>query len=195
MHTINVLQELSKYPVVDITKVADIIGKSNEYARLYLHRLKKRGLILQIEQGKYTVHKDPLLISTHLVWPSYLSLWTAFSHHKLTEQVPHDLWIVTTRKRKKSTISFCNTILRFIKTKPKYFFGYEKIRYLDADIFMAEKEKAIVDSILFRKLPMSIIKEMIVQNKKRMSAKRLISYAKRTGNKILVKKIRSAIGD
>ena len=100
------LRELHKYPVFGVRIVANIINKGKDYAKLVVYRLKKAGLIFELERNRYTVHEDALLVASHVVWPSYLSGWTAIRYYNLTEQIPWKITVITTRSRKKREIKF-----------------------------------------------------------------------------------------
>ncbi len=192
MRQIDILKEINKWPVFDVSKAAQLFEKDHAYTRLYLHRLKKRGLIRLIEKNKYTLQNDAFLIASHIVWPSYLSLWTALSYHHLTEQISHDIWIITTRKRNKRILTFGNITLRFIHVQPKYLFGYKKIIYGGREIFMAAKEKAILDAVLTRRISRITLMEIV--SKQKINKRRLYGYARRTKNKRLMHQIRTLIG-
>jgi len=128
-----------------------LTGSSPGYTKQIIHRWKKSRKIYEIERGKYTTHDDPFLIASRIVWPSYISLWSALRYHNLTEQIPHSVWVVTTRTRKKTALHFLNTEIYFTVTKPAYLFGYDKIEREGLDIFIADREKTIIDCLLFRK--------------------------------------------
>ena len=86
MKKIELLKELEKYPVFNIKKIRDISGKDSNYAKLLVYRLKKDNLIYEIEKNKYTLQNDIFVIASRLIWPSYISLWSALNYNKLTEQ-------------------------------------------------------------------------------------------------------------
>ncbi len=186
VNAIELLEHLKKYPVFDTTVVRDKVNKGSEYTNLLIHRLRKRGLVQQIERDKYTVFKDPFLIASRIVWPSYISCWSALKHHSLTEQVPHSVTVVTTASKK--AITFCNTKIRFIKLSPKAFFGYEKVKHGDFEIFIADAEKSVIDSALLREASFSELKEIILNNRGKIRINMLIGYLKRIGNKSLIKR-------
>src|SRR3972149_1512930 len=129
MKTSAVLKSLEKYAVFDLNVVRSIIKKDVPYTRLFLHRLKKVGHVFKIERNIYTVHRDAFLIASRIAWPSYISLWSAIRFHNLTEQIPHSVWVITTRKRRKKKIKFADAEILFVLTKPKYFFGFKKIDF------------------------------------------------------------------
>ena len=183
---IELLEYFKKYPVFDTILVMDRVGKNSQYTNLLLHRLRKRALIQKIERDKYTVYNDPFLIASRVVWPSYISCWSALKYHNLTEQVPQDITVLTTTSKK--PIIFCNTKIRFVKLNPKAFFGYKKVKYDGFEIFVADAEKSVIDSALLGEVSFSELKEIILNNSSTLRIGKFIRYLKRIGNKSLIKR-------
>jgi predicted transcriptional regulator of viral defense system len=182
------LKELEKHVIFNRGIVAGIV-KSESYAGVLIHRLKKTGQILEIERDRYTVHRDPFLVASRITWPSYISIWSALRYHNLTEQVPHAIWVVTTKKRRNTKIEFAGTDISFIIASPKYFFGYDKIDFRGFEIFIADPEKCIIDGMLFRKISVLEIFNILRNNLQSLRIGRLTDYAIRTGNKALIKRM------
>ncbi|MEA3343961.1 MAG: hypothetical protein U9Q92_07420, partial [archaeon] len=189
MKTIDVLKELEKYAVFDNTIFRSITGKDSSYAKLYIHRLKEKGYIFEVKRNRYTILKDPLVVASRIVWPSYISLWSALRFHNLTEQVPHDVRVITTRKLSKSEVVFRDTRIVFVHTKPKYFFGFKKMMLGGFEVFMAEPEKAIIDGMLFRKISCSELAFIIRENFRSLNIKKLVNFAMLTENRSLIKRL------
>lgn len=186
--TIHLLRALERYPVFNNKTFRDLTGKGSNYARLLMHRLKKGNLIYKLGRNRYTLQKDPLVVASYIVWPAYLSAWTALRYHNFTEQLPETIWVITTRQYRK-VIKFHNTKIRFIIIKPKFFFGYRKERYNDFDIFMAEPEKAINDSIIFRKVSASEIFDIVKNHVSEIDSRRAADYLLRMQNKSAAKRL------
>ncbi|HLD97441.1 MAG TPA: hypothetical protein VI934_03805 [Candidatus Nanoarchaeia archaeon] len=182
MKTIELLKRLERYPVFTENDVAKVVYKSPKYVRTLLYRLHKSGHIRRIEKGKYTLHEDPLIFSSHIVLPSYLSVWTALRHYNMTEQQPFSVFVVTAVQ--KQPIRFGNADIRFMASK--LMFGFRKERYSDFDIFIADREKTVIDSLLF-KLPLPDIVHALEDSE--INCQRLVEYAGKTGNKSLMKRL------
>lgn len=182
MNSIELLKRLGKFPLFTENDVSKIINKDKDYVKTFLYRLNKKGLIKRIERGKYTLFDDPLIFSSYIVTPSYLSLWTAFRYYNLTQQQPLDIFIISPISKKAITLK--NTKIFFLKTK--HMFGYKKERYEDFDIFMAEKEKAIIDSLLF-KLPIQDAYWAIETEE--INIKRIVNLANKLKNSSLSKRL------
>ncbi len=183
MKTIELLKILQTYPLFTENDLSKILNKKPAYIKNSLYRIKKRNLIYQIERGKYTLYDDPLLFASSIYTPSYISLWTAFRYYNLTEQLPKTIFIMTPRSRK--SLKFRNTLIKFIKTK--YLFGFKKERYNNFDVFIAEPEKAVIDSLLSKKIPLDEIINVI--KTKKLNIKKLIKYAVNVKNKALSKRL------
>ncbi len=182
MKTINLLKKLEKYPLFTENDIVKIINKSSKYVRTLLYRLNKDNLIKRIEKGKYTIYNDPIIFASYASIPSYLSLWTALRYYNMTQQQPYGIFVVSNAPKK--SINFQDTQIIFKTTK--HLFGYKKERYSDFDIFIADREKAIIDSMIF-KLPLEdIIKAL---DNKELNFEKLSEYAKKTKNMSLIKRL------
>lgn len=188
LETLHVLKKLETYPTFNVTTVASIIGKDTAYAKVYLYRLKRRGLVQKLQRNVYTVHKDPFIIASRIAWPSYISLWAALRHHNLTEQLPNEISVLTTSAKSRRAISVMNTRIVFERIRPSYFFGFSKIRVGDFEVFMAEPEKAIIDAVLLKRISVSEIYSILSDSLKAISTGRLVNFIMRTRNKALAKR-------
>ncbi|MBS3138747.1 hypothetical protein J4207_03515 [Candidatus Woesearchaeota archaeon] len=186
--TEKLLEQLKKYPLFDLIKVARKLRTSKEYIRLFIHRLKKKKVVFSIEKNKYTLCKDHLVVASNLVWPSYITGWTALRYHNLTEQLPNTIEIITSKKRKKRELSFQEMNIKFITTKPGLMFGFVKCIREEKEFFIAEPEKALIDAALYKIISLSEIEDIIVSNFPRLQKSKLISYLLRIANKSLIKR-------
>lgn len=181
MKSIHLLQQLRNYPLFTENDVAKILNKDASYVRIILHRLCRQGYIHRLERGKYTLYEDPLIYASYMVAPSYCSLWTALRFHNLTQQQPKNIFIVCAVPKKSIKIGPTQVIF----TQSKHLFGYKKERYADFDIFMANPEKTIIDSML-SKIPLEYILEALEE---KINFQQLAEYAQRTANKSLIKRL------
>ncbi len=183
MKTIKLLKILERYPVFTVNDLARILNKKQEYIKTLLYRLKKRDLVYRLERNKYTIYDDAFLVASLVYFPSYISLWSALRFYNLTEQLPKKIFVVVSVPRK--PLKFQDTIIEFIKIK--HFFGFKKERYKDFDIFIAEPEKAIIDSFLLKKIPFDEIENSVKD--KQINKNKLINYALKIKNKTLIKRL------
>ncbi len=172
------LKALAIYPVFTVRDIANVLGKGRNYAYLVVYRLKKAGAIYEIEKGKYTVDRDPFIAASWITWPSYISSWAALNFYKLTEQLPFTIHVVTTRKRKRKTITFGGAKIEFIKVKSSFFLGFERISYQGREIFIAEKEKAIIDGLVSKKISLEEAIELVKNNPRKISKQKLLVFGR-----------------
>lgn len=188
MKKLELLRELGKTPTFNNKRVRELIGKDSRYTWLVVHRLKREKLITQIEKDKYTVHDDPLLVASSLTWPSYISCWAALRHHGFTEQLPATVHVITPRSRKRKQITFGRAKIVFIRVRQSSFFGFDKLQRDGFEIFMAEPEKALVDSVLFRQISFSEVADMAQKNFKSINVGKLVDHLLKIGNSALAKR-------
>lgn len=173
---------LERYPLFTQNDVAKLTNKGEKYIRTMLYRLAKKSRIKRVEKGKYTMHEDAMIFASHISKPSYLGLWTAFRYYNWTQQQPFSFFLLSPVSRKR--IKFDNTEMIFIKNK--HMFGYKKERYGDFDIFISDKEKTIIDGLLFH-LPIDDIKTGL--DDEDLDFEKLAEYANRTKNHSLIKRL------
>jgi len=183
MKKIELIRMLEKYPLFTFNEFVRITGNGVKYCRTHIYRLKKEKLIFEIEKGKYTVHENPFLFASLISFPSYISFWTALRFYNLTDQLPIHIMIASKKSRKE--IDFLGTKIKFYKIK--HFWGYNKTRYEKFDIFMAEPEKCLVDSILMKLVPLNEIAKAI--GSKEINLNKLKEFAIKTKNKSLIKRV------
>lgn len=187
--TYKLLEELKSYPIFSVNDLSLLTGQDADYSKMVLHRLSKKGLVYRVKRDSYTVHSDPLLFASSLIWPSYISLWYALRFHDLTEQVPYRLDVLTPATHRLEAMNFKGYLISFLTISDKILFGYEKNRISDLDVFMAEPEKAIVDAIVLKKISIPEIVVVIDQNHERISIDGLIEMMIRTGSKAGAKRL------
>jgi len=180
MKKIQLLKKLDPYPLFTTNDISKITKKTPEYVRLLLHRLLKEQHIQRIEKGKYTTHENPIIYASHITTPSYLSLWTSLRYYNLTTQIPLETTVMTAKNKKQikvgeETITF---------TKTKHMWGYDKTNYNGLEIFVADKEKTVIDGLATMKLPADEINNAVTE----CDTQKLITYAIKTGNKSVIKK-------
>ena len=162
-----------------------------------IQRLKNNDVIREIENGKYLVTgydkkrilANPFYVATHIVVPSYISYWTALNYYGLTEQAPKTILVATTKQKKQ--MLFENYIFKYIHIKKEKLYGYKKEEINEFPAFIAEMEKALIDSI-----DLSIYAGGIKELSKIIDAalgsidkKKLVEYAVRFPNKSMISRL------
>ena len=183
---VELLRELANQTVFSTAQFRALTGETEASARVHLMRLRRSGEVHSLWRDRFTVHDDPWLVASHIVWPSYISLWSAFRHHGMTTQVPGAVWVVTSARAHDTDLG--GREIRFVTTKPKAMFGYRKEWYRGFEVFIAEPEKAIIDALLLRRLPFWAVREAL-QVPRAIRRDRLVGMARRTGNGAVAKRV------
>ena len=189
MNYFQVYKKLQLYPTFNLDILAWILGKDKDYAKVYLNRLLKRNLVFKLQRNVYTIQEDPLIVASRIIWPSYISLWSALRYHNLTEQLPSEINVITTQMKSRRHIEYMETKIVFNHVKPIYFFGFNKIYVKGFEVFMGEAEKSLLDAILLKKISLTEMYSMIIENRENLSLEKLLSYTLRMKNKGLAKRI------
>lgn len=183
------IQKITKKPIF---QVVDLVNQNipHNYAKKTLYELHKSKKISRVERGKYTTYDDIITIATHITEPCYLSMWSALSIHKLTTQIPFTIEIITTRKRFNKQITYKDTPIIFYNIKPEMMYGFENIiRKEEIRVPIAKPEKTIIDILYFKSINNEEIEEII----NKIDKKTLLSYAKLSHKKYIIKKVKELI--
>lgn len=150
-----------------------------------LTALKKKELIIAIKRDHYVVkEKIPeniFTIATTLTNPSYMSFWTALSYYGFTEQQVKTIQIISPKQF--PNMKVLNFKIEATKFQSDRFYGYNNLR-------IAEKEKALIDSLAFPDKAGGIdeVKKCLVYAWPEINKRRFKSYLKRFNNKSLIYK-------
>lgn len=133
--------------------LADLFNLGPRQAYRLIARLQTDGLADEVEKGKYLllglepekVLSNPLFIATQLAVPAYISYWSALHYYGLTEQVPLTTLVATTRKRR--PVAYRDFRFHFVALKPHKFFGYRRETIGGFPTVVADKAKALIDSL------------------------------------------------
>ena len=161
-------------PVVTNRLVSILAGVSIASSQVYLNRMVEAGMLTHVERGRYAMQADPFSVASNIVFPSYISFVTAFSINQLIDQAIDRMLLVTSVRRRAA--SFQGYAIRFVSVKPRLIFGYRKVLRGDYQTFMAENEKAILDTLyLPRYGRLNYLLDIIREN---VDPDRLISWCK-----------------
>lgn len=123
-----------------LARILETDNKNSVYKSL--NRLQKNGVLQNLDKGKFLVsgsNATDFEIANFIVYPSYVSLESAFSFYGILPQFPYSITSATTQRSKK--IEYNNKNYEYVKISNKLFFGYLK----SDDFLIASKEKALVD--------------------------------------------------
>lgn len=174
-------------------------GVSLNYLYQTLHYLELSGWIIRLKNGLYSLSSSipgitPLhefQIAMALVQPAAISHWSALSYHHLTEQVPRQVFVLTTAKslpRKRGikaqtsdTYFTANINYQFIKIKPELFFGTQEIWINESKIKITDAERTVLDCLMSPKYcgGFSEILHILEQHLNELKLNKMIEYAVR----------------
>jgi len=187
MNSRDFLKQISQLrkPVLTTNDLAKITGYGKNYLKVYLFRLKQKNLIIEVERGKYVIPQHAFITASNLVFPSYVSFFSAFSYYQLTTQMPTVIYVVASISKK--SIRLDNYNLLFVKFPVSKIFGYHKEKFMGKEVFIAEKEKAIVDSLYLPEY--CPVDETYAALEADLDLNKLISYALKMNSIVLLKRL------
>lgn len=129
--------------------VQDELGK-----RQFVSRLSQAGWLVRIKKGVYqvadlaslgTVTLSSYAVAQILAPDSYVSFEAALQFHGLHDQLMRNTASVALKQRQ--TVVVQGISYQFVKTAPKYFYGYEQQIFDGQLAQIATTEKALIDMI------------------------------------------------
>lgn len=179
---------------------ASVLGCSSAAVRKRLHRLVKKGWLRRLEKGKYLIlplsagpageyMPDEFVIAAHLIEPYYISYWSALRYYGYSEQAAPVVYVVTTRRKRLLTVE--GITYRFVTVRPHKFFGSRRVWSGAEAILMAEREKALVDSLDRLDLCGGVIEaaKAIWRGRDEMNWEKVVAYGRRMGNRTILKRL------
>jgi predicted transcriptional regulator of viral defense system len=148
--------EAEKKIIIRAIDAQNALHCSSDYAYFLLHKLERKKWLERVATGVYQFvpaaygypEKIPpanaLVVGAAFVEPYYFSYYTSNSHYGFTTQMPFTLFIATTKK--KPNVEWQSATFKFVTVSKSKFFGYRLERVFDAEVYMAEPEKSLVDS-------------------------------------------------
>jgi predicted transcriptional regulator of viral defense system len=138
-----------------VEDVAEILGITISSAHVLCSRYARKGLFIRLKRNMYIVAErwrnlertDFLVLANFLQVPSYISFLSALMYYEVTTQVQRMVWESVSLKRSK-LISVRGAEFRYYKMSGSLYQGF-----LNVDgVFIAEREKAFLDSIYLSSL-------------------------------------------
>jgi len=144
--------------------------------------LKKKGVIKKTGKRFLALSEtNDFLIGININFPSYISFWTALNFYGFSDQMPKLIFLAGV-KRSCQINNF-----KYITMSKKRFFGYVMIQ----GITIAEKEKAIVDSLIFPKYAGGIkeVEKCIKYSLNKININKLVNYALKIDSKVILRRL------
>ncbi len=144
------LSQLRKKLYFSLDDVVNILGIKRSSARVLCSRYVSEGVFSRIKNNFYVLtdnleryrRNDIMKLSNYLQVPSYISLTTAMAQWNLTTQVQINTCEACCKRRSRENKAG-QIIFSYFKISNKYYFGFVK----KDGIFIAEKEKALIDAL------------------------------------------------
>ena len=184
-------------------ELAPRVGLKDAYLGESLYHLRKNNWIVSLRRGLYALSPTvPGVAAAHefeiamaLVDPAIVSHWSALHHHGLTEQVPRDVFVLTTKgtwiprsrevKQGQSSGGYAigDTTYRFVQVKPDRFFGDEKVWVGDARVSVTDLERTLLDGLSMPKYcgDFAEVLHAFRVGMDRLNTERITEYANRLG--------------
>jgi len=136
----------------DITSILPCTRKEAYNISLNLSRKKwfaslgnEYFLLLVSPNNKKLPRLHPLFIGSYLIEPYYFSYRTALIYHGFAPQTTSPIYIATTNNRNHLDIK--GIPYRIVCIHPRKFFGFKSVTINGKEVFIADKEKTMVDSV------------------------------------------------
>ncbi len=184
-------------------ELAPRVGLSDDYVLEALHHLRRNDWIVPLKRGLYALSSPvPGVATAHefeiamaLVQPAAISHWSALSCHGLTEQVPQQIYVLTTtdasvpRKRASGGANASagypvnGVVYRFVQVRPERFFGAERIWIGEGRVWITDLERTLVDGLA---MPQHCggfgeVIHAFEEAMPRLNFERIVTYARRLG--------------
>jgi len=134
---------MTRMAVLTPRDIARVTGFNRTTAYVIASRMLKRGLLRRVEKGRLSLSDDPFIVSSQLVYPSYISFATALYIHGRFQQTVDVAFVVTSRRH--LPLRFEGMRVEFVRMPPRCIFGFRKVQRGSSYIMLADVEKAIVD--------------------------------------------------
>ncbi len=178
----------------ELTKLRSAVIRTNELSRVsavnqkttlqYAIRMVKKGLLIEVEKGKYALTSDPFEVASRILSPSYISFTAGLYLYGYVDQEVNSITVVSSKKHR--DISFIGTKISFVKVNPRLMFGIKKIICGKFYILIGEPEKIIID-ILY--MPRNARINCLSKVLKDSDIKKLVNFARRTDSNAVYRRL------
>lgn len=147
----------SQCSLIDSKKAQDYLNVEAGYASKILERLDQKGYLERIIRGKYLFipleygyeerypPMNSLVVGSVLTTPYYYGYQTANNYHGFTSQFSPKTYVCTVKPRR--AFRWRNTSYKFVTLIDDKFFGFTEAEADGCKIYLAEPEKAVLDSL------------------------------------------------
>lgn len=124
-------------------------------SRNYLYRMHKEGLLKKTGVGLYTLPTAPITEASSLaevakrIPNAVVSLLSALSHHGMTTQIPHEIWLTIPRGSWRPDVAYPPLNVSYV-SEPAYSFGIEEHIMNGVTVKIYSPAKTVADCFKFR---------------------------------------------
>jgi predicted transcriptional regulator of viral defense system len=177
-------------PVFTTQQLSVILDMGPSSATVKLHRMARDGALVRVMRGRYCLPSiHPLAVASGLYIPSYVSLLAAFEYHGTTTQSSRVIDVMNPIRSGSLSVSLDAGPfdITFVHLPTSLIYGHERVRINGKDAFVASKERAIVDGLM---LPGNVpLDETVACLRSGIDVDLVVSYARRTGRQVVVKRL------
>lgn len=146
--------EFEKQKLITTQFAQKLFPDKNKASRVLVF-LTKKGRLIRIEKGKYLLvpikapnqQWMPNEFVVADLWmgntPYYIGYFTMYNYWGFTEQIPRTIFVLNTAKSYKKDIRGIR--YEAVKIDAKKYYGIEKIKVEDREIYISDKERTLVD--------------------------------------------------
>lgn len=182
-------KRLFLFSPLDITR---LFGVSATAAVFLVHRYTKRGFIVRVKRGLYaladTLPPEPY-VANKLYEPSYISLESALSHHRIIPEMVYGITSITPKSTRR--FETLGKVFTYHTIKKAAFTGYKVEKQGGFSFIIAEPEKAFVDALYLRILAGKNPIRRFDKNK--INRSKAVHYAQLFGNDKLTGIVKRAL--
>jgi predicted transcriptional regulator of viral defense system len=146
--------EYEKQKLITTQFAQKLFPDKNKASRVLVF-LTQKGRLIRIEKGKYILvpikapnqQWMPNEFIVAALWMGdtsyYIGYFTMYNYWGFTEQIPRTIFVLNTEKSSKKDISGIR--YEAVKIKPEKYYGVQKIKVEDQEVFISDKERTLVD--------------------------------------------------
>ncbi|MCK5820843.1 MAG: hypothetical protein KAH17_03110 [Bacteroidales bacterium] len=175
--------------IFTLNDVVKITGQKKEVVITTLSRLVKQHKIFRLKTKYYSLRRiENKFQLQKLFSETYIGLHSALEYYGSTTQRFNNLDLIARNLLKTQSIE--NTEIHFHKVKNGLFFGFEKVRISNSDVFISNIEKTIIDCTYFSsKIYLADIDDFIKMNEEKINIELLDSYLRKIDSSVLNKRV------
>ncbi|MBI4334557.1 MAG: type IV toxin-antitoxin system AbiEi family antitoxin domain-containing protein [Chloroflexi bacterium] len=171
-------------------------GSSDRRLRELLSTLARRGWLQRLEKGKYLIlpfeagrerewTEHEFIIASYLIEPYYIGFRSALNYYGYTEQMSRTVFIVSTRRKLRSSLKISGVTYRLVNVSERKFFGFRQIAIDGNQVNISEPEKTIVDCLDHMRYcgGVSEIAKALWYGRDDLDLARIAEYSRRNGNR------------